>query len=604
MLDVGRPLRRARRCRGRAGRRRAGRRRRRARLLPRQPHGVAELLLRGHRPAPRRARATCSRSSRRCAARSTPRACSRRRSRCRGRALPRTIGVVTGESGKARDDVLAGLRRRGWAGRLVWAFAPVQDRHAAPAITRAMQDLAALAEVEVDRRRARRRLARRPLRLLRRDAVPHGRAAAGAGDREPRPPPRPHPARRRRRRQLLDPDPRRRGGGAARLRARRATRAQRRPLAARARRARGRRARRRAARLARGPAEHVARSRRDLHQRAARAARERGARGSPSAARSRRTRAEVLRRKGAAAAGAEAAERRAALDGLTLALDRARPAARPGARLRARRGRRRRAVRAPPRRAHARERAPALRRRRGRCESGGAMRRDHPQLRERRRAPGEIIERLDSGEAGLRETLDLVQGGPRAGRVLRRRARGRQQGPRGAAPRRAGGAARGERPRPDPETRMSTYDRSPACRCTIDGYALDGPSATCRAASCASPRGSCSTAAARRASARTSSTTPATTSRCRPPGPTLPLAGDWTLRSFCERLEALDLFPRAAPARGLAPTTASGPTSPPRSTSRCARPARAARVLGREPRPVTFVCSLRLDPASRRARAA
>jgi exodeoxyribonuclease VII large subunit len=56
-------------------------------------------------------------------------------------ALPRCIGVVTGEAGKARDDVLAGLRRRGWAGRVVWAFAPVQDRHAAPAVTRALQDL-------------------------------------------------------------------------------------------------------------------------------------------------------------------------------------------------------------------------------------------------------------------------------------------------------------------------------------------------------------------------------------------------------------------------------------------------------------------------------
>src|SRR3954452_25569093 len=63
--------------------------------------------------------------------------------------LPRVIGVVTGESGKARDDVLAGLRRRGWAGRIVWAFAPVQDRHAAPALTRAVQDLAACPEVEV-----------------------------------------------------------------------------------------------------------------------------------------------------------------------------------------------------------------------------------------------------------------------------------------------------------------------------------------------------------------------------------------------------------------------------------------------------------------------
>jgi len=63
--------------------------------------------------------------------------------------LPRCIGVVTGESGKARDDVLAGLRRRGWAGTLVWGFAPVQDRHAAPAITRALQDLAACPDVEV-----------------------------------------------------------------------------------------------------------------------------------------------------------------------------------------------------------------------------------------------------------------------------------------------------------------------------------------------------------------------------------------------------------------------------------------------------------------------
>jgi exodeoxyribonuclease VII large subunit len=64
-------------------------------------------------------------------------------------AIPRCIGVVTGEGGKARDDVLAGLRRRGWAGRVVWAFAPVQDRYAAPAVTRALQDLAACREVDV-----------------------------------------------------------------------------------------------------------------------------------------------------------------------------------------------------------------------------------------------------------------------------------------------------------------------------------------------------------------------------------------------------------------------------------------------------------------------
>ena len=63
--------------------------------------------------------------------------------------LPRMIGVVTGERGKARDDVLAGLRRRGWGGRLVWAFAPVQDRHAAPQIAAALRELAVVQEVEV-----------------------------------------------------------------------------------------------------------------------------------------------------------------------------------------------------------------------------------------------------------------------------------------------------------------------------------------------------------------------------------------------------------------------------------------------------------------------
>jgi exodeoxyribonuclease VII large subunit len=63
--------------------------------------------------------------------------------------LPRTIGVITGEAGKARDDILAGLARRGWAGRLVWGFASVQDRHAAPAIVRALADILAVGQAEV-----------------------------------------------------------------------------------------------------------------------------------------------------------------------------------------------------------------------------------------------------------------------------------------------------------------------------------------------------------------------------------------------------------------------------------------------------------------------
>jgi exodeoxyribonuclease VII large subunit len=72
-----------------------------------------------------------------------------RQKRLERSSLPRTIGVVTGEHGKARDDVLAGLRRRGWSGRLIWAFAPVQDRHAAPRIAAALRELAARPEVEV-----------------------------------------------------------------------------------------------------------------------------------------------------------------------------------------------------------------------------------------------------------------------------------------------------------------------------------------------------------------------------------------------------------------------------------------------------------------------
>lgn len=63
-------------------------------------------------------------------------------------ALPKTIGVVTAEGGAARRDLLAGLERRGWRGTVVWAFAPVQDRHAAPAIGVALTDLAARPEIE------------------------------------------------------------------------------------------------------------------------------------------------------------------------------------------------------------------------------------------------------------------------------------------------------------------------------------------------------------------------------------------------------------------------------------------------------------------------
>ena len=62
--------------------------------------------------------------------------------------LPRRIGVVTAEASAARRDFLAGLQRRGWRGSIVWGYAPMQDRRAAPMIATALRDLAAVGAVE------------------------------------------------------------------------------------------------------------------------------------------------------------------------------------------------------------------------------------------------------------------------------------------------------------------------------------------------------------------------------------------------------------------------------------------------------------------------
>lgn len=233
--------------------------------------------------------------------------------------LPRTIGVVTGESGKARDDVLAGLARRGWAGRIVWAFAPVQDRRAAPAIARALQDLAAIEAVDVII------VARgggslmdlfafcdeslcRTVALLRAPVI------ASVGHHTDR--------------TLIDDvaavscsTPTHAAEAAVPLdvaveravalgRAAHLHRSGRRAVVSRA---------ERLAALARVPGDHVARQRRRLHQelRELRASATRRAAGERERT---VTRAEVLRRKATATAGGDAAERRRALEGLALAL--------------------------------------------------------------------------------------------------------------------------------------------------------------------------------------------------------------------------------------------------------------------------------------------
>ena len=83
-------------------------------------------------------------------------------------------------------------------------------------------------------------------------------------------------------------------------------------------------------------------------------------------------------------------------------------------------------------------------------------------------------------------------------------------------------------------------------------------------------------------------------------GPTLPLAGRWTLGSFCEHLATLDPFPEP-PERGdvsrLYRTWAYESAALDLALRQAGRPLHE--VLGREPAPVTFVVSLRLgEPPS------
>ncbi len=95
------------------------------------------------------AREICWPASTACASSSTPRDCSSLRSGWSARCYPARSASSPQRAARPRDDIRAALARRGWAGRLVWGFAPVQDRHAAPAIVRALSDLAGVARVQV-----------------------------------------------------------------------------------------------------------------------------------------------------------------------------------------------------------------------------------------------------------------------------------------------------------------------------------------------------------------------------------------------------------------------------------------------------------------------
>ena len=199
---------------------------------------------------------------------------------------------------------------------------------------------------------------------------------------------------------------------------------------------------------------------------------------------------------------------------------RPRPRAHARARLRARRGPRRRAAEVGRRGARGRRRPAALpRRRRRRRRRIAAMTRPSPSATYEAAVARieEIIRRLDSGEAGLRETLDLVKEGrdlveycagelDAVGKGLEElrleELVARLEGARGRG-------ATGEHVRParrPAARRRRLRARGAAGRGLERLRAADARSSTC-------------TAAGSRASARTSSTTPRTTSRSRRPAP-------------------------------------------------------------------------------------
>lgn len=90
-------------------------------------------------------------------------------------------------------------------------------------------------------------------------------------------------------------------------------------------------------------------------------------------------------------------------------------------------------------------------------------------------------------------------------------------------------------------------------------------------------------------------------------GPVLELAGDWTLRSFSAALAGMDLFPTKAPERDVSRRYRTWAFESAALDLALRQAATALHdVLGREPRPVTFVVSLRLgeppslDPVTQR----
>ena len=211
----------------------------------------------------------------------------------------------------------------------------------------------------------------------------------------------------------------------------------------------------------------------------------------------------------------------------------------------------------------------------------------------------EIIRRLDSGEASLQRDARAGQRGQGADRAVRRRAeRGRR-----ARWRSCGWTS--SSPPGERGGRMSTWELLAELPLEIEDYALEPLQAEVSSELRAQEHGIRCAARARRASARTSPTTRSTRRSCRPPARRCRSRGASRSASFCEHLaRPRRCSPSRRSARSPRATAlgvrvgGAGPGAAPGRARRCTRRSRAS------PQPVRFVVSLRLgEPPSLRAAA-
>ena len=202
----------------------------------------------------------------------------------------------------------------------------------------------------------------------------------------------------------------------------------------------------------------------------------------------------------------------------------------------------------------------------------------------------EIIRRLDSGEASLNETLELVGEGKALIELCARELAGRIRSPGGAAP----GRARGQARKPG-ERVVSTYELLAEMPLHVEGYELEAhevafSSEFVRKTTVIRLRG----AGEEGLGEDVTYAVEDQEALQREGAGRWPLAGSWTLASFAEHLRALNLFPQPTdrPEFRLYRNWAFDSAALDLALRQAGTTLHAA--LGRECGPLSFVASLRL----------